>query len=54
MVDASIVMIENAHKAIHKEEKRRERDLADKERISAIVKASQVVGRPIFLPWRWS
>ncbi|BAF71646.1 efflux RND transporter permease subunit [Sulfurovum sp. NBC37-1] len=48
MVDASIVMIENAHKAIHKEEKRRERDLTNKERIEAIVKASQVVGRPIF------
>ena len=48
MVDASIVMIENAHKAIHKEEHRRERPLTDKERIGAIVSASQVVGRPIF------
>ena len=48
MVDASIVMIENAHKAIHKEEHRRERSLTDKERISTIVSASQVVGRPIF------
>ncbi|SFV60284.1 Cobalt-zinc-cadmium resistance protein CzcA; Cation efflux system protein CusA [hydrothermal vent metagenome] len=48
MVDASIVMIENAHKAIHKEEHRRERSLSDRERISTIVSASQVVGRPIF------
>ena len=48
MVDASIVMIENAHKAIHKKEKKLGRYLEDKERISVIVKASQVVGRPIF------
>jgi len=48
MVDASIVMIENAHKAIHKEENRRGGPLPDDVRISAIVKASQVVGRPIF------
>ena len=48
MVDASIVMIENAHKAIHKQAHTLGRDLTDKERISAIVKASQVVGRPIF------
>jgi len=48
MVDASIVMIENAHKAIHKEEKKRGGSLPDDVRISAIVKSSQVVGRPIF------
>ncbi len=48
MVDASIVMIENAHKAIHKEEGKHGRHLEDHERVSAIVKASQVVGRPIF------
>ncbi len=48
MVDASIVMIENAHKAIHKKEGEYGRHLKDGERILAIVKASQVVGRPIF------
>jgi len=48
MVDASIVMIENAHKAIHKAEGALGRDLTNKERIAAIVSASQVVGRPIF------
>jgi len=48
MVDASIVMIENAHKVIHKEEGKLGRNLNNKERISAIVQASQVVGRPIF------
>ncbi len=46
MVDASIVMIENAHKEIHKIEKRGA--ITDKERIAAIVKASKTVGRPIF------
>ena len=48
MVDASIVMIENAHKAIHKLENKYSRSLTDHERIASIVKASQVVGRPIF------
>ena len=48
MVDASIVMIENAHKAIHKLEHKQGRTLTDQERIASIVKASQVVGRPIF------
>ena len=48
MVDASIVMIENAHKAIHKLENKYNRALTNQERIAAIVKASQVVGRPIF------
>lgn len=48
MVDASIVMIENAHKAIHKQEGKLERELTNAERIATIVKASQVVGRPIF------
>lgn len=47
MVDASIVMIENAHKAIHKivEEKG---SITNEERIAAIVSASKMVGRPIF------
>ncbi|BDY13721.1 efflux RND transporter permease subunit [Hydrogenimonas cancrithermarum] len=47
MVDASIVMIENAHKAILKivEEKG---SITNEERIAAIVSASKTVGRPIF------
>jgi len=48
MVDASIVMIENAHKAIHKKEDEYKRELTNTERIATIVKSSQVVGRPIF------
>ncbi len=41
MVDASIVMIENAHKKIRP-------DMSNAERIAAIVSSSQRVGRPIF------
>ena len=48
MVDASIVMIENAHKSIHKEESNLGRHLTNQERIATIVISSQVVGRPIF------
>jgi Cu(I)/Ag(I) efflux system membrane protein CusA/SilA len=48
MVDASIVMIENAHKSIHKEESKKERQLTNPERIDVIMKSSQLVGRPIF------
>ncbi len=48
MVDASIVMIENAHKSIHKEEAKKGAPLDNAERITVIVKSSQLVGRPIF------
>jgi len=48
MVDASIVMIENAHKFIHKEEEIKGRELTNTERIAVILASSQLVGRPIF------
>ncbi len=48
MVDASIVMIENAHKSIHKQVEEKGRELTNTERIDVIVKSSQLVGRPIF------
>ncbi len=48
MVDASIVMIENAHKSIHKHEEEKGATLSNTERIATIVKSSQLVGRPIF------
>jgi len=48
MVDASIVMIENAHKMLHKFEVKEGRVPTDKERIHVILKSSQLVGRPIF------
>ncbi|ACO04178.1 MAG TPA: CusA/CzcA family heavy metal efflux RND transporter [Persephonella sp.] len=47
MVDAAIVMVENAHK--HLEKLRKEKgEYTDRERIEAIVKAAKQVGRPIF------
>lgn len=48
MVDASIVMIENAHKSIHRQEEAKGSQLNNDERIETIVTSSQLVGRPIF------
>ncbi|HIC43421.1 MAG TPA: efflux RND transporter permease subunit, partial [Sulfurimonas sp.] len=48
MVDASIVMIENAHKSLYKYEINEGRIPTNEERISIILKSSQLVGRPIF------
>ncbi|UCN00211.1 CusA/CzcA family heavy metal efflux RND transporter [Sulfurimonas sp. SWIR-19] len=48
MVDASIVMIENAHKMLHKFEHKEGRIPTEKERVAIILKSSQLVGRPIF------
>lgn len=47
MVDATIVMVENAHKYIHKmiEEKQK---VSYQDRVSAILKSSKQVGKPIF------
>ncbi|WP_345992577.1 CusA/CzcA family heavy metal efflux RND transporter [Sulfurimonas sp. HSL-1716] len=46
MVDASIIMIENAHQTLHKLQTTGE--IGKQERIDAIIKSSQLVGRPIF------
>ena len=48
MVDATIVMIENAHKTIIKREEVIGRSLKKEERFDAILSSSKVVGRPIF------
>ncbi len=48
MVDASIVMIENAHKMLYKFEEKQKRVPNKEERISIILRSSQTVGRPIF------
>ncbi len=48
MVDATIVMIENGHKSIHRSEEKRGRRLDDAERTEVILRSSQLVGRPIF------
>jgi len=47
MVDASIVMIENAHKMLYKFEQKHKRVPTNSERIDLILKSSQLVGRPI-------
>ena len=48
MVDATIIMIENAHKTIVKKEEEKGQPLEKQERFDAILEASKVVGRPIF------
>ena len=48
MVDATIVMIENAHKNIVKLEEKKGEKLSKKERFEAIASSSKIVGRPIF------
>ncbi len=48
MVDATIVMIENAHKTIVKLEDKKGSQLTKEERFEAITSSSKVVGRPIF------
>ncbi|MDA3907758.1 MAG: CusA/CzcA family heavy metal efflux RND transporter [Sulfurimonas sp.] len=48
MVDATIVMIENAHKTIVKQEEKKGEALTKQERFDAISSSSKVVGRPIF------
>lgn len=47
MIDASIVMIENAHKEILKLEQK-QGTISKAERIKLLIKSSQKVGRPIF------
>ena len=48
MVDASIVMIENTHKMLHKFEEKQGRIPTKGERVDIILKSSQTVGPPIF------
>ncbi|MBL4730385.1 MAG: efflux RND transporter permease subunit [Sulfurimonas sp.] len=48
MVDATIVMIENAHKTIIKRQVTKGDILTKQERFDAILSSSKVVGRPIF------
>jgi Cu(I)/Ag(I) efflux system membrane protein CusA/SilA len=47
MIDASIVMIENAHKEIHKLEAK-QGSVSNAERFELMIHSSQKVGRPIF------
>ncbi|MBU0721640.1 CusA/CzcA family heavy metal efflux RND transporter, partial [bacterium] len=47
MIDASIVMIENAHKEIHKLEAK-QGSISNAQRVELLLRSSQKVGRPIF------
>ncbi|SFP87550.1 efflux RND transporter permease subunit [Hydrogenimonas thermophila] len=47
MVDASIVMIENAHKELHKIVEKKG-SITNEERVTVIIEACKKVGRPIF------
>jgi Cu(I)/Ag(I) efflux system membrane protein CusA/SilA len=48
MVDAAIIMIENAHKELERENLRQGRDLTNREHIDAILRAAEKMGRPLF------
>lgn len=48
MVDAAIIMVENAHKALEHFREKEDREPDNAERITAIIGAAKVVGRPLF------
>ncbi|MBV9463912.1 MAG: CusA/CzcA family heavy metal efflux RND transporter, partial [Verrucomicrobiae bacterium] len=48
MVDAAIIMIENAHKQLERARELTGRELVGAERVSAILSAAKKVGRPLF------
>ncbi len=48
MVDAAIIMVENAHKALERFREKHGRDAKGRERFNVIVGAAQIVGRPLF------
>lgn len=49
MVDAAIIMIENAHKYLEKaREENGDKEITNEQRIDAILEAAKMVGRPLF------
>jgi Cu(I)/Ag(I) efflux system membrane protein CusA/SilA len=48
MVDAAIIMVENAHKALENFRDENRREPNNRERIDAIIVAAKTVGRPLF------
>ena len=48
MVDAAIIMVENAHKGLEQYRERKGRDAAGRDRLQVIIRAAQTVGRPLF------
>jgi Cu(I)/Ag(I) efflux system membrane protein CusA/SilA len=48
MVDAAIIMVENAHKTLEHFREREGREPNSEERVNAVIGAAQLVGRPLF------
>jgi Cu(I)/Ag(I) efflux system membrane protein CusA/SilA len=48
MVDAAIIMVENAHKKLEQYQEEKGRAAVGRDRIKVIVEAAQTVGRPLF------
>ncbi|HEY0789562.1 MAG TPA: CusA/CzcA family heavy metal efflux RND transporter [Chthoniobacterales bacterium] len=48
MVDAAIIMVENAHKALEHFREEKGREPTNEERMAVIVQAAKTVGRPLF------
>jgi len=48
MIDAAIIMVENAHKSLEQFREEHDREPNNTERIEAIVAAAKTVGRPLF------
>src|SRR5271168_160237 len=48
MVDAAIIMIENAHKELEHERAAQSQELTNNQRVNAILRAAQKMGRPLF------
>src|SRR5271165_5851948 len=48
MVDAAIIMIENAHKELEHARSVKNSDLTNHERVEAILRAARQMGRPLF------
>jgi copper/silver efflux system protein len=48
MVDAAIIMVENAHKQLDHFREKHGREPADRERIEVVIAAARSVGRPLF------
>jgi Cu(I)/Ag(I) efflux system membrane protein CusA/SilA len=48
MVDAAIIMVENAHKKLEQYQQEKGRDAVGRDRSKVIIEAAQTVGRPLF------
>src|SRR6201981_3149043 len=48
MVDAAIIMVENAHKGLERYQEKKGYDAVGRDRFNVIIRAAQTVGRPLF------